>query len=114
MRFMVSGPEPADSGEWTTASGWKTSSIVLMMSSTSPLLQLQWNRSKVATLVLVGVVDTVLLAYGSGPICQPQSQVLAVVDGFVEQLRDVVVVEAVDDAASAAGAAHQSEIAQQA
>ncbi|MCT7361547.1 hypothetical protein A7G45_01865 [Mycolicibacterium llatzerense] len=59
-------------------------------------------------------MDTVLLAYGSGPICQPQSQVLAVIDGFVEQLRDVVVVEAVDDAASAAGAAHQSEIAQQA
>ena len=58
MSFMVSGPEPAASGEWTTASGRRTSSIVLTMSSMSPLLQLQWNRSKVATFVLVGVVDT--------------------------------------------------------
>lgn len=34
------------------------------------------------------------------PVGEPEAEMLAVIDGLVEQVGDVVVVEAVDDAAS--------------
>jgi hypothetical protein len=46
-------------------------------------------------------------------IRQAQTQMLAVIDRLVQQLGDVVVVEAVDDAAAGAGAGDQPEVAQQ-
>jgi len=39
--------------------------------------------------------------------------VFAVVDGLIEELGDVVVVEAVDDAATSASAGDQAEVPQQ-
>jgi hypothetical protein len=52
-------------------------------------------------------------ARGCGAIGQAQPQVFAVINSFVEQLGDVVVVEPVDDAAAGAGADDQAEVAQQ-
>lgn len=48
-----------------------------------------------------------------GAVGEAQAEVFAVVDRLVEQLGDVAVVEAVDDAAPAAGAGDQAEVAQE-
>ena len=45
-------------------------------------------------------------ACGGGFVGDPQAQVFDVVDRFVEQQCDVIVVEAVDDTAPAASSAH--------
>jgi hypothetical protein len=47
-------------------------------------------------------------------VARAETQVLDVVDRLVQQLRDVVVVEAVDDASTRSGAGDQAEVAQQA
>src|SRR5882757_10372600 len=49
----------------------------------------------------------------AGPVGEAEPEVLGVVDGLVEELRDVVVVEAVDDAAALPGAGDKAEVAQQ-
>lgn len=55
-----------------------------------------------------------LSASGFRLVGQPQAEVFDVVDGFVEELGHVAVVEAVDDAAAGASAGDQAQIPQQA
>lgn len=50
-------------------------------------------------------------ACGRRTISKAQTQMLAVIDRFVEKLGDVIVVEAVNDAAARAGAGDQTEVA---
>lgn len=48
-----------------------------------------------------------------GGVAGAQAQVLDVIDGFIEQRGNVVVVETVNDVAAVAVSAHQAEVAQQ-
>ena len=54
---------------------------------------------------------TVLIRFPRA-VCEAQAQVFAVVDGLVEKLGDVIVVQAVGDRSARACAGHQAEIAQ--